>query len=207
MCYFYLRNGKTFAATSFLTFVKLYFYTSQAATIEYFNITTNMYASTFLSLFIVIVAQMSFVKSFSLASGSKMWKQSAMTVGRVSKMHMSYTADQKAGLVERLMDAKAASKLSFDQISAKLGVTNAQTAQIFTNQAQLSPRAAELLKVAVPGISAEDMATIQKVPMRSFDPEMMQVWNSAMSICPPKIARLVQTCSFGYKDCLIRYYL
>ena len=122
-------------------------------------------------------------------------------------MHMSYTADQKAGLVERLMDAKAASKLSFDQISAKLGVTNAQTAQIFTNQAQLSPRAAELLKVAVPGISAEDMATIQKVPMRSFDPEMMQVWNSAISKCPQKIARLVDTCSFGHKDCLIRYYL
>lgn len=90
-------------------------------------------------------------------------------------MHMSYAADQKAGLVERLMDAKAASKLTFDQISATLGITNAQTAQLFTNQAQLSVRAAALLKVAVPSISAEDLATMQKVPMRSFDPEMMQV--------------------------------
>jgi cyanate lyase len=90
-------------------------------------------------------------------------------------MHMSYAADKKASFVERLIDAKASSKLTFDEISTKLGITNAQTAQLFTNQAQLSPRAAALLKVAVPGISAADLATMQQVPMRSFDPEMMQV--------------------------------
>jgi cyanate lyase len=94
---------------------------------------------------------------------------------RVTAMHMSYAADKKAALVERLIDAKASSKLTFDEISTKLGITNAQTAQLFTNQAQLSPRAAALLKVAVPGISAADLVTMQQVPMRSFDPEMMQV--------------------------------
>lgn len=90
---------------------------------------------------------------------------------------MSSEADRKSNLIERLLDAKFASKLSFDQIAQKLGVTNAQTAQLFTNQAQLSPRAAELLKAAIPGISNEDLTTMQKVPMRSFDPQMMQVQN------------------------------
>ena len=89
--------------------------------------------------------------------------------------HMSSTSDRKSNLIERLLDAKSASKLSFDQIAQKIGVTNAQTAQIFTNQAQLSPRAAGLLKAAIPAISHEDLATMQKVPMRSFDPQMMQV--------------------------------
>ena len=88
---------------------------------------------------------------------------------------MSSTSDRKSNLIERLLDAKSASKLSFDEIAEKIGVTNAQTAQIFTNQAQLSPRAAELLKAAIPAISHEDLTTMQKIPMRSFDPQMMQV--------------------------------
>ena len=137
-----------------------------------------MHSSITFALLIILLANMSVVRGFSAVAGkSSLWRSSTKNVNRVSAMHMSYAADKKAALVERLMDAKVASKLSFDQISATLGVTNAQTAQYFTNQAQLSPRAAELLKVAVPGITAEDLATIQKVPMRSFDPEMMQVGN------------------------------
>lgn len=88
---------------------------------------------------------------------------------------MTSTADKKSALVERLIDAKAASKLSFDEIAAALSITNAQTAQLFTNQAQLSARAAEILKGIVPGISSADLLEMQKVPMRSFDPDMMQV--------------------------------
>lgn len=100
------------------------------------------------------------------------------SIGRnIINAFMSSEADRKSNLIERLLDAKFASKLSFDQIAQKLGVTNAQTAQLFTNQAQLSPRAAELLKAAIPGISNEDLTTMQKVPMRSFDPQMMQVQN------------------------------
>ena len=130
------------------------------------------------ALFITImVSHVTMSRAFSFVSSrSNLLKHSlGANTNRVTALHMSYTADQKANLVERLIDAKAASKLSFDEISTKLGITNAQTAQLFTNQAQLSPRAAALLKVAVPGISAADLATMQKVPMRSFDPEMMQV--------------------------------
>ena len=89
---------------------------------------------------------------------------------------MTSTADKKSAMVERLIDAKAASKLSFDEIALALSITNAQTAQLFTNQAQLSARAAEILQVIVPGISKEDLLEMQKVPMRSFDPDMMQVF-------------------------------
>ena len=144
------------------------------------SITFKMNFPTTFALLIVMLAQMSVVRGFAVVSGkSSLWRSSAKNVNRVSTMHMSYAADKKAALVERLMDAKVASKLTFDQISATLGVTNAQTAQYFTNQGQLSARAAELLKVAVPGISPEDLATMQKVPMRSFDPEMMQVCSTA----------------------------
>jgi ABC-type cobalamin transport system ATPase subunit len=132
-------------------------------------------------LSIIMLAQLSVSKAFSFASKSRLWKHSvANNANKISVMHMSSAADKKAALVERLIDAKVASKLSFDQISSKLGVTNAQTAQLFTNQAQLSPRAAELLKIAVPQISPEDLATMQKVPMRSFDPDMMQVRSSVV---------------------------
>jgi ABC-type cobalamin transport system ATPase subunit len=132
-------------------------------------------------LSIIMLAQLSVSKAFSFASKSSLWKHSvANNANKISAMHMSSAADKKAALVERLIDAKVASKLSFDQISSKLGVTNAQTAQLFTNQAQLSPRAAELLKIAVPQISPEDLATMQKVPMRSFDPDMMQVRSSVV---------------------------
>ena len=135
-----------------------------------------MHLSALTTIFIVMFAKLTVVRSFAVASGGgNLWKLSSKSANKLSTMHMSYTADQKAGLVERLIDAKAASKLTFDQIATTLGLTNAQTAQLFTNQAQLSPRAAALLKVAVPGISEEDLVAMQKVPMRSFDPEMMQV--------------------------------
>lgn len=110
------------------------------------------------------------------ASGASKARQLTSSIRRnVILAYMSSTSDRKSDLIERLLNAKSASKLSFDEIAQKLGITNAQTAQLFTNQAQLSPRAAGLLKAAIPSISHEDLATMQKVPMRSFDPQMMQV--------------------------------
>jgi cyanate lyase len=84
------------------------------------------------------------------------------------------TALKKESLVERLLDAKAASGLTFDEIAASIGVTNAYAAQLFTAQAQLKPATTEKLKAIVPAISDEDLAQLQKVPMRSFDPVMLQ---------------------------------
>lgn len=83
-------------------------------------------------------------------------------------------AVQKEQLVERLLDAKAKSGLTFDQIAEKLGVTNAYTAQLFMNQAQLKPATALLLKEAVPQISQEDITVMKAVPFRSFNPTIMQ---------------------------------
>ncbi len=42
------------------------------------------------------------------------------------------------------------------------------------NQAQLKPATAVKLAQAVPGITAEDLAIMQKIPFRSFDPTIMQ---------------------------------
>lgn len=80
----------------------------------------------------------------------------------------------KAALVERLLDAKSAAGKTFDEIAAALGVTNAYVAQLFMNQAQLKPATASKLAEIVPGISASDLTVMQKAPMRSFDPLMMQ---------------------------------
>lgn len=80
----------------------------------------------------------------------------------------------KAALVERLLDAKASAGKTFDEIAAAIGVTNAYAAQLFMNQAQLKPATASKLAAIVPGISASDLAAMQKFPMRSFDPLMMQ---------------------------------
>lgn len=51
------------------------------------------------------------------------------------------------------------------------------------NQAQLKPATAIKLIAIVPGISPEDLALMQKCPMRSFDPAIMQ---------DPLIYRLVE---------------
>jgi cyanate lyase len=83
-------------------------------------------------------------------------------------------AIQKEQLVERLLDAKAKSGLTFDQIAEKIGLTNAYTAQLFMNQAQLKPATALKLKEAIPGIADEDIATMKKEPFRSFNPTIMQ---------------------------------
>lgn len=71
-------------------------------------------------------------------------------------------------------DAKAKAGLTFDQIAEAIGVTNAYVAQLFMNQAQLKPATAAKLAASVPGITAEDLAIMQKIPFRSFDPTIMQ---------------------------------
>ena len=93
------------------------------------------------------------------------------------------SGSSKEALVERLLAAKTESGKTFDQIAASLGVTNAYAAQLFVNQAQLKPSTAEKLKAAVPGIGAEDLLAMQRAPMRSFDPTIMQ---------EPLIYRLVE---------------
>jgi cyanate lyase len=97
-----------------------------------------------------------------------------LTIYQSIHSKMTSTQDKKSNFIERICDAKAASGQSYDQLSALLGLTNAFVAQLFTNQAQLSPRAAVLLSKAVPGITAADLLHMQKPPVRSFEPALMQ---------------------------------
>nr|QZR93701.1 cyanase [Alexandrium pacificum] len=82
--------------------------------------------------------------------------------------------DEKATLVARLLAAKEASGKSFDEIAAALGLTNAYTANLFFNQAQLKPGTSEKLTAIVPGISPEDLRAMQRAPMRGFGPAILQ---------------------------------
>ncbi|PRW33314.1 cyanate hydratase [Chlorella sorokiniana] len=84
------------------------------------------------------------------------------------------TRDQKVAFVDQLLAAKAASGKSFDDIAAECGWTNAYTAQLFFNQAQLKPGSAGKLKKAVPQLSDEAIAVMQHAPMRGWDPELAQ---------------------------------
>ncbi|CAJ1357479.1 unnamed protein product [Effrenium voratum] len=81
---------------------------------------------------------------------------------------------EKAALVARLLEAKERSGKSFDELAKGLGLTNGYTANLFFNQAQLKAPAAAKLKELVPGISAEDLQRMQRPPMRSFDPAILQ---------------------------------
>ncbi|GAB4823727.1 hypothetical protein N2152v2_010773 [Parachlorella kessleri] len=80
----------------------------------------------------------------------------------------------KEELVQQLLTAKAASGKTFTQIAAEAGLTNAYTAQLFFNQAQLKPESAERLQQAVPGLSNELVAAMSLTPIRSFNPDLLQ---------------------------------
>jgi cyanate lyase len=82
--------------------------------------------------------------------------------------------NSKVQLVSRLLTAKEASGRSYDQIAQHCGWTNAYAAQILLNQAQLHPRSVHKFREAVPGISEEDLRSMQRCPMRSFDPQILQ---------------------------------
>ena len=74
----------------------------------------------------------------------------------------------------RLLEAKEATGLSFDEIALELGLTNTYTAQLFYNQAQLKPGTADKLASMIPSISAADLALMQRAPMRSFNESVLQ---------------------------------
>lgn len=78
------------------------------------------------------------------------------------------TQDARAQLVARLLAAKEASKLTFDEIAQHCGLTNAYAAQLFFNQAHLKPATAAKLRELV-AISQSDLALMQLPPMRTYD--------------------------------------
>ena len=92
---------------------------------------------------------------------------------------------EKKELVRKLLAAKEKSGKTYDQIARKLGVTNAYAAQWFQAQAQLPKALAPRLKKLVPGLTAELLKEMQKCPLRSYDPTLIQ---------EPNVYRMTEVC-------------
>lgn len=81
----------------------------------------------------------------------------------------------KADRVHRVLTAKSASGLSYDDLARKLGVTNTYAAQLCLGQAKLTAETAKKLQVALPSLSREDLQDMQEsFPMRSFDENILK---------------------------------
>ena len=100
--------------------------------------------------------------------------QLAKTTSHVSRRSLSSSL-VVADRVQRVLQAKKDSKLSYDEIANQLGVTNTYCAQLFLGQAKLTPETAAKLQEALPGISQEDLECMQiSFPMRGFDSEILK---------------------------------
>jgi cyanate lyase len=75
----------------------------------------------------------------------------------------------------RLLKAKEAAGLSFDELASSLGLTNTYTAQLFLGQAKLTAATATQLKAVLPAVNDEDLeAMLKHFPMRGFDERILQ---------------------------------
>ena len=91
---------------------------------------------------------------------------------RVSMVH---GAEEVAARTARLLAAKEAAGLSFDELAESLGLTNTYTAQLFLGQAKLTPQTAPKLKAALPGVDDADVeAMVRYFPTRGFDEEILK---------------------------------
>ena len=104
--------------------------------------------------------------------------RAAARCNKVKAITAQYSSASSVDVVERtkrLLDAKAESGLSYDDLSNKLGLTNTYTAQLLLGQARLTPETAIKLQGALPTVSAKDISDMQSsFPMRSFDDEIMK---------------------------------
>lgn len=92
---------------------------------------------------------------------------------RPLRQHHDHTS--LAARLERVLCAKTASGLSYDQLANKLGVTNTYAAQLMLGQAKLTPETAKKLKEVLPGITDDDIVQMRdSFPMRSFDAEILK---------------------------------
>ena len=83
----------------------------------------------------------------------------APAVPRVA-FYSSINEEDTIQRVERVLAAKTRSGLSYDELAAKLGVTNAYCAQLLLGQAKLTPTTAEKLQDAL-NIPEEDLQAMQ----------------------------------------------
>jgi len=92
----------------------------------------------------------------------------------------------KKELVKNLLAVKEASGKTYDEIAEALGLCNIYVAQLFRAQAQLKKETAPKLAKLIPGITNDLLKEMQKCPMRSFDPSVLQ---------EPHIFRMTEVCA------------
>ncbi|KAI4303969.1 hypothetical protein MLD38_039544 [Melastoma candidum] len=80
----------------------------------------------------------------------------------------------KAGVVERLQEAKRKSGKTYRQLAEETGLTNAYVAQLLRRQAQLKPLTAPKLRAALPELSEELVREMMNPPWRSYHPDLIQ---------------------------------
>jgi cyanate lyase len=92
-----------------------------------------------------------------------------------SRSYSSINTTNIANRVERVLAVKTNSKLTYDDIAIKLGVTNTYAAQLLLGQAKLTAKTAIKLKEILPNILNDDIISMQnEYPMRSFYDELLK---------------------------------
>ena len=91
----------------------------------------------------------------------------------------------KKELFRKLLQAKEDSNKTYDELADALGVTNGYLAQLFHAQAQLHPDMAGKLSELVPAMTKDMIKEMQKCPMRSYDPNLIQ---------EPNVYRMTEIC-------------
>jgi cyanate lyase len=90
--------------------------------------------------------------------------------------HRFYSSiTDKVDRIQRVLQAKSKSGLSYDELAHRLGVTNTFAAQLVLGQAKLTPTTATKLQDALPSVTQEDMRDMQdSFPFRSYDDEILK---------------------------------
>ena len=114
---------------------------------------------------------------FTTAS-KRIFSSSSRICSRVCR-HQQYkyysSVTSQADRIQRALQAKSDSGLSYDDLATKLNVTNTYAAQLLLGQAKLTESTAEKLRVALPSLKEEDIQSmIQHFPMRSYDDAILK---------------------------------
>src|SRR5207237_6792177 len=92
----------------------------------------------------------------------------------------------KQEIVSKLLAAKEKSGKTYNELAEALGVTNVYVAQLLRRQAQLKPHTAGKLPMLLPDITPDLIEEMQKPPVRSFDPAIIQ---------EPHVYRMTEVCA------------
>jgi cyanate lyase len=84
----------------------------------------------------------------------------------------------KNEITDQLLAAKAASGKTNTELGVALNLSNVYVGQLFRRQAQLKPGTVSKLKSLVPGLTDKLLAEMQKPPLRSYDPDIIQEPNT-----------------------------